>query len=224
MSLRMKVLTAAAGAVLALPATASAEPTVDAAKAIYQDLGLTQLLNMPSGRVVEPTATAATNFGYRTYEEVNAELQALADANPGFVKIKTAAAQERPGPRRQVPGDHQQRRLRRVPGQARVLQHGPDPRQRVGGLRAVGRVHLRRHQPVQEQPEGQGALRQGQVHRDAGRQPGRPGALPPPERQRRRHEPQLSVRLGLEHRRHVRPARLRPGLRARGPEHDGHRA
>ena len=91
MSLRMKVLIAAAGAALALPATASAEPTVDAAKAIYQDLGLTQLANMPSGRVVEPTATAATNFGYRTYEEINAELQALADANPGFVKIKTAA-------------------------------------------------------------------------------------------------------------------------------------
>ena len=91
MSLRTKVLIAAAGAALALPATASAEPTVDAAKAIYQDLGLTQLLNMPSGRVVEPTATAATNFGYRTYEEINTELQALADANPGFVKIKTAA-------------------------------------------------------------------------------------------------------------------------------------
>ena len=69
------------------------EPTVDAAKAIYQDLGLTQLLDgIPSGRVVEPTATAATNFGYRTYEEINAELQALANANPGFVKIKTAAA------------------------------------------------------------------------------------------------------------------------------------
>ena len=91
MSLRTKVLIAAAGAALALPATASAEPTVDAAKAIYQDLGLTQLTAMPSGRVVEPTATAATNFGYRTYEEINAELQALADANPGFVKIKTAA-------------------------------------------------------------------------------------------------------------------------------------
>ena len=91
MSLRMKVLIAAAGAALALPATASAEPTVDAAKAIYQDLGLTQLTSMPSGRVVEPTATAATNFGYRTYEEINAELQALADANPGFVRIRTAA-------------------------------------------------------------------------------------------------------------------------------------
>ena len=42
-------------------------------------------------------------------------------------------------------------------------------------------------------------------------------------RQRRRHEPQLSVRLGLEHRRHVRRARRRPGLGARGQEHDGHR-
>ncbi len=91
MSLKTKVPIAAAGAALALPGTASAEPTVDAAKAIYQDLGLTQLLDMPSGRVVEPTATAATDFGYRTYEEINAELQALADANPGFVKIKTAA-------------------------------------------------------------------------------------------------------------------------------------
>jgi hypothetical protein len=93
MSLRTKVLVAVAGAALTLPATAGAEPTVDAARAIYQDLGLTQLTSMPSGRVVEPTATAATNFGYRTYEEINAELQALADANPGFVRIKTAARQ-----------------------------------------------------------------------------------------------------------------------------------
>ena len=51
MSLATKVLIAAAGMALALPAAASAEPTVDAAKAIYQDLGLTQLTSMPSGRV-----------------------------------------------------------------------------------------------------------------------------------------------------------------------------
>ena len=40
----------------------------------------------------------------------------------------------------------------------------------------------------------------------------------------RRPQPQLSVRLGLEHRRLLRRARHRPGLRARGQEHDGHRA
>ena len=52
---------------------------------------------MPSGRVVQPTATSATNFGYRTYEEINSELAALAAANPGFVKLKTA-------PRKSVQG------------------------------------------------------------------------------------------------------------------------
>ena len=92
MSLRTKVLIAAAGAALAPAGRRRARNRRWTPRtAIYQDLGLTQLTAMPSGRVVEPTATAATNFGYRTYEEINAELQALADANPGFVKIKTAA-------------------------------------------------------------------------------------------------------------------------------------
>jgi hypothetical protein len=72
------------------PAVAAAEPTVDAAVAEFQALGLTQLSQFPSGRVVPPTATSATNFGYRTYDEVNAELAALAAANPGFVTIRTA--------------------------------------------------------------------------------------------------------------------------------------
>ena len=62
--------------------------------------------------------------------------------------------------------------------------------------------------------------------RHPGRQRRRLGAQPPRELRRhhgpargldvrhhgRRHEPQLSVRLGLEHRRHVRHARPRPGL------------
>ena len=91
MSRRTKALAAAASVLLALPGAASAEPTVDAARAVYEDLGLTQLTEMPSGRDVSPTAGAAENFGYRTYEEINAEMQALAEANPGFVRMKTAA-------------------------------------------------------------------------------------------------------------------------------------
>src|SRR5215207_1080151 len=93
MTLRSKLLTAAACASLMVgisPAVAGAEPTVDAAVAQLQGLGLQPLTQMPSGRVVPPTATSATNFGYRTYDEVNSELAALAAANPGFVKLKTA--------------------------------------------------------------------------------------------------------------------------------------
>ena len=97
---------------------------------------------------------------------------------------------------------------------------------------------------VQDEPEGQRAARPRPADRRAAREPGRlrvtcasprrancdPGRrsrrrdLPARRPPGRRHEPQLSVRLGLEHRRHLRPARLRPGLRARGQEHDGHRA
>jgi hypothetical protein len=80
-----------AAAALALPAAASAEPTVDAAVAQYEALGLTTLTQMPSGRVVDPGATSATNWGYRTYDEFNTEMAALAAANPGFVAVKTAA-------------------------------------------------------------------------------------------------------------------------------------
>jgi hypothetical protein len=80
----MKKLLAAAvaGATLAacVPAAASAaEPTVDAAVAAYNDLGLTQLTGMPSGRTT-----------YRTYEEYNADMEALAAANPTLVAVKIA--------------------------------------------------------------------------------------------------------------------------------------
>ena len=111
MSLRTKVLIAAAGQRSRCRPTASAEPTVDAAKAIYQDLGLTQLTAMPSGRVVEPTATAATNFGYRTYEEINAGAAGAGRRQPGLREDQDRGPQVGPGPRRQVPGDLEQHRL-----------------------------------------------------------------------------------------------------------------
>ena len=58
----------------------------------YKDLGLTQLAAMPSGRVL-PTGilNATNNWGYRTYEQMNTEMDALAAANPNLVKVKTAA-------------------------------------------------------------------------------------------------------------------------------------
>jgi hypothetical protein len=83
----------AAAAALALPAAASAEPTVDQAVAQYEALGLTTLSQMPSGRVVPPTADSTTNWGYRTYDDYNNEMAALAAANPGFVTVKTAPHQ-----------------------------------------------------------------------------------------------------------------------------------
>src|SRR4051812_24709775 len=82
----------AALAPCALPAVAAAEPTVDAAVAAYQDLGLTTIATMPSGRVL-PAAPldASKNWGYRTYDQMNAEMDALAAANPTTVAVKTAA-------------------------------------------------------------------------------------------------------------------------------------
>jgi hypothetical protein len=80
-------------AACAVPAAAvAAEPSVDAAVAQLRDLGLTPLASMPSGRVL-PTGilNASNNWGYRTYEQINAEMDALAAANPNVVKVKTAA-------------------------------------------------------------------------------------------------------------------------------------
>jgi hypothetical protein len=79
----MKKLLAAAAAAAAVaacvPAVAAAEPTVDAAVAAFNELGITQLTGMPSRRTA-----------YRTYEEYNAEMEALAAANPTLVAVKTA--------------------------------------------------------------------------------------------------------------------------------------
>src|SRR3954463_1904305 len=96
MTLRGKVLGLVAGATLAgcaVPAmAAAAEPSVDAAVAQFKDLGLTPLAGMPSGRAL-PTGVldASNNWGYRTYEQINAEMDALAAANPNLVRVKTAA-------------------------------------------------------------------------------------------------------------------------------------
>jgi Zinc carboxypeptidase len=78
----MKRLLAAAvvATALAVPASANAaDPTVQAAVAAYNDLGITQLPGMPSGRTT-----------YRTYADFNTEMAALAAANPELVAIKTA--------------------------------------------------------------------------------------------------------------------------------------
>ena len=95
MSLTRKVVSVVAGMTLAgcaLPAVAAAEPNVDAAVAELQSLGLTPLAAMPSGRVL-PTGilNATNNWGYRTYEQMNTEMDALAAANPNLVKVKLAA-------------------------------------------------------------------------------------------------------------------------------------
>jgi Zinc carboxypeptidase len=76
---KLLAATAAVAAVCAFPAVSSADPTVDAAKAAFDDLGLTQLPGMPSGRT-----------SYRTYADYNADMEALAAANPGLVAVKTA--------------------------------------------------------------------------------------------------------------------------------------
>src|SRR4051794_6035145 len=76
----------------AAPVLAAAEPTVNAAVARYQALGLTRIASMPSGRAL-PTGVldATNNWGYRTYEQFNAEMDALAAAEPARVRVRTAA-------------------------------------------------------------------------------------------------------------------------------------
>jgi hypothetical protein len=62
-----------------LPSVARADPNVDAAVVEFNNLGLTPLSAMPSGRTT-----------YRTLAEVNTELQALATAHPDLVSFHTA--------------------------------------------------------------------------------------------------------------------------------------
>src|SRR5262245_29956396 len=80
----MRSLLAAAAVATAFAATVpaaaqAADPTVEAAKAAYNDLGITQLPGMPSGRTT-----------YRTYADFNTEMAAMAANNPDLVAIKTA--------------------------------------------------------------------------------------------------------------------------------------
>jgi hypothetical protein len=72
----------AAGAALAMcaaPSIAKADPVVDAAVAQLNDLGIGTLTGMPSGRTT-----------YRTTEEFNAEMTALATTYPTQVVVKDA--------------------------------------------------------------------------------------------------------------------------------------
>src|SRR3954449_8660051 len=69
----------AAIGVCAAPSVAKADPVVDAAVAQLADLNLGTLTGMPSGRTT-----------YRTYDEIQAELTALASAYPEMVVVKTA--------------------------------------------------------------------------------------------------------------------------------------
>src|SRR3954449_5783950 len=69
----------AAIGVCAAPSVAKADPVVDAAVAQLADLNLGTLTGMPSGRTT-----------YRSYDEIQAELEALAAANPAMVAVKTA--------------------------------------------------------------------------------------------------------------------------------------
>src|SRR3954470_18283577 len=62
-----------------LPAVAAADPTVDAAVTAFHNLGLAPLTAMPDNRQV-----------YRSYEDYNNDMQALATANPSLVSYKLA--------------------------------------------------------------------------------------------------------------------------------------
>ena len=221
-----------------MPAVASAEPNVDAAVAAFKDLGPhaadhdAERARRVADRRRPPrtSATARTTRSTRSWRTSRRPI-------PTLVTLKTAPRKSVEGRDDQVRRDHQRRR-RNYDGKPVFFMMGAIH----GDEWAAGEHTLEFVYDVintsQDEPEGQGAARQGPHDRHPGRQRRRLGAQPPRElrrrtaaarrptcaHHRRRHEPQLSVRLGLEHRRHVRRARLRPGLRARGPEHDGHRA
>src|ERR1700742_587988 len=77
---RVVAAVVACAALAAIPATASAaNPVVDQAVAAYHALGIPELTSMPSGHTA-----------YRTYEQFNTDMDALAAANPGFVTVKQA--------------------------------------------------------------------------------------------------------------------------------------
>jgi hypothetical protein len=71
----------AASAVMSVgaPGVAAADPIVDNAVAAFHDLGLAPLTAMPDNRQV-----------YRTYDDYNNDMQALATANPSLVAYKLA--------------------------------------------------------------------------------------------------------------------------------------
>ena len=72
----------AVGAVLglcAVPSIANADPVVDAAVAQLADINIGTLTGMPSGRTT-----------YRTYDQIQAELTALATTYPTMVVVKTS--------------------------------------------------------------------------------------------------------------------------------------
>src|SRR3954453_13656502 len=73
------MLVAAVIGVCAVPAVAQADPVVDQAVAQLNDLGIGTLTTMPSGRTT-----------YRTTDEFNAELDALAAAYPTMAVVKEA--------------------------------------------------------------------------------------------------------------------------------------
>ena len=73
------MLAAAVIGVCAVPTVAQADPVVDQAVAQLNGLGIGTLTGMPSGRTT-----------YRTTDEFNAELDALAVAYPTQVVVKEA--------------------------------------------------------------------------------------------------------------------------------------
>ena len=183
--------------------------TLPSRSSTISDIGT--LTGMPSGRTT-----------YRTTDEFNAELTALATTYPTQVVVKDAPYKSIQGRTiKYVEITNNARRGRRR--QAGVLQHGRDPRQRDAGRRGQPRVRVRRAAAGQDQPEGRRAAGQGAVDRPAAHQPRRPRLqerrgrrCPAPRELRsvrrdrparhvhdhgRRPQPQLSVRLGLEHRR-----------------------
>ena len=218
----------AAGAALgvcAAPSIAKADPVVDAAVAQLNDLGIGTLTGMPSGRTT-----------YRTTDEFNAELTALATTYPTQVVVKDA-------PYKSIQG----RTIKYVEitnnasavgdGKPVFFNMGAIHGNETRGRRGQPRVRVRRAAAGQDQPEGRRAAGQGAVDRPAAHQPRRPRLqerrgqrCPAPRELRsvrrdrparhvhdhgRRPQPQLSVRLGLEHRRL--PGRCAAPARAPSP-------
>jgi murein tripeptide amidase MpaA len=73
------LVAAAALGMCVVPSIAKADPVVDTAVAQLNDLGLTTLTGMPSGRTT-----------YRTFDEMMAELDTIAAAYPDQVVVKSA--------------------------------------------------------------------------------------------------------------------------------------
>ena len=192
---------------------ASADPNVDAAVAAFHALNLTPLTAMPDNRQV-----------YRTYDDYNNDMQALATANPSLVSYKLAPNKTIEG--RDVHYMEITNNVTAADGKPVFYLQGAIHGNESAAAEDSMEFAIDVVNQSKVNPGGQRAARPRAGGHRAAREPGRlrspafaaarelrlrdaahaAADLPHVDVAGRRHEPQLSARLGLEHRRDASPS------------------